>query len=200
MLVTSIDTHTNTYTAGQPYSMPWSFLQCEHNALLVNASFDGKNLTVSAMQSIHLDRKPTTLVHKESWISWSTQLIPICLSTCHINRLKSWWNVRALQVFYDDKPALAKSARPDIFCVPPAQRFCSTGKLSQDTLNTDRSEDTCGGRSGNRGEITRHPGESGSVYGVSTFVDDYARWGSKLKGMALSETERQKTTRYFDAW
>lgn len=38
------------------------------------------------------------------------------------------------------------------------------------------------GRCGQRGELTRHPGEAGSMYGISTFVDEYATWGTQFLG------------------
>ena len=50
---------------------------------------------------------------------------------------------------------------------------------------------------GNRGEITRNPREAGNPYGVSVFVDEYAKWGTKLEGMPLTESVRKAQTKYF---
>jgi hypothetical protein len=55
------------------------------------------------------------------------------------------------------------------------------------------------GRCGSRGELVRRPGEQGSVYGMSTFVDTYGRWGSQLAGCTLAENRAAKCTRLFDA-
>jgi len=111
------------------------------------------------------------------------------------NSIKCDWRTTT-QIFYDEKPAQAR-ARGE--AVPSAHLPCSSGKLQRDSYTTGKNESASSGRGGQRGELTRHPGEAGNVYGMSTFVDDYAQWGSKLRGVRLSHTERLKTTRYFDA-
>ena len=50
---------------------------------------------------------------------------------------------------------------------------------------------------GGRGEITRRPGESGNVYGVSVFVDEYAKWGTACAGRTLGDTVSSKMTKHF---
>jgi hypothetical protein len=42
------------------------------------------------------------------------------------------------------------------------------------------------GGKGARGELTRRPGEAGSPYGVSVFVDEYAQWGRKLPAAGMT--------------
>lgn len=55
------------------------------------------------------------------------------------------------------------------------------------------------GRSGLRGELTRHPGEAGSMYGVSTFVDEYATWGAQLLGKTRGDVDAKRLTQHFNA-
>lgn len=101
------------------------------------------------------------------------------------------------QDFYSERPARATAAAPGAYTRVTTRQ--SAGRLAADTFTTGKPEDTFAGRAGRRGELTRHPAESGSVYGVSTFVDDYARWGTKLAGKTLGETVTKRTTRHFDA-
>lgn len=105
---------------------------------------------------------------------------------------------RAVQLFYEDKPAADRAARPELTAAQKSS-FCSSGKLAHDVYTTGKLQDVFSGRSGCRGELVRHPAEAGNPYGVSTFVDDYAGWGTKLGGASLAETASKKTTRYFDA-
>jgi hypothetical protein len=102
-----------------------------------------------------------------------------------------------VQDFFEKRPAqaLAHNAPYYTHAVLPQ----SSGKLHRDTHTLGKAEDQFAGRGGRRGELVRHPGDAGSVYGVSTFVDDYARWGTKLAGVPLGETVAKATTRYFDA-
>lgn len=76
---------------------------------------------------------------------------------------------------------------------------CSAGKLYKDSYTMDKSPTVPSGRCGLRGELTRHPGESGSVYGVSTFVDEYATWGRQLHGKKRGDVEAKKLTQHFRA-
>lgn len=39
-------------------------------------------------------------------------------------------------------------------------------------------QDVPRGRCGTRGELIRHPEESGNAYGDSTWVDEFAQWGT----------------------
>jgi hypothetical protein len=39
--------------------------------------------------------------------------------------------------------------------------------------------------------------QSGNPYGVSVFVDEYATWGTALKGRPLTETVNRKMTAYW---
>ena len=105
--------------------------------------------------------------------------------------------LECLQDFYEHRPAKALSDSPMEFARSAKQQ--STGKLYRDTHTIGKTEDGYAGRAGRRGELVRHPGEAGSVYGVSTFVDDYARWGTKLQGLEYGQLAAQATTRYFDA-
>lgn len=102
-----------------------------------------------------------------------------------------------LQDFYEHRRDAALRADPHAYSREAKQQ--STGKLHRDTHTSGKSEDRFAGRAGRRGELVRHPGEAGSVYGVSTFVDEYARWGTKLQGMTYGDSAAQATTRYFDA-
>lgn len=52
------------------------------------------------------------------------------------------------------------------------------GSLHKDSFTEDVVSRPISGRGGARGEFTRWPGESGSKYCVSVFVDEYAKWGS----------------------
>lgn len=98
---------------------------------------------------------------------------------------------------YTRQPAAARAANPDAFTTMRTQQ--SSGKLYRDAHTTERTCDAFAGRSGCRGELVRRPAEAGSVYGVSTFVDDYAAWGRKLQGQRLAETVDKRCTRHFDA-
>lgn len=53
------------------------------------------------------------------------------------------------------------------------------------------------GSKGSRGEMTRNPREAGNPYGISVYVDEYAKWQTKLSGMPLSESVRRQQTKYF---
>jgi hypothetical protein len=102
-----------------------------------------------------------------------------------------------MQDFYTNKPAQAMAESAGKFERVVMQQ--SAGKLYRDVHTTGKAEDKFAGRAGRRGELVRHPGESGSVYGISTFVDDYAGWATKLDGVTLGETVHSRATRYFDA-
>ena len=102
-----------------------------------------------------------------------------------------------MQDYYTHRPAQAMAKAPDAYTRVVTKQ--SAGKLAADAYTTGKQEDAFAGRAGRRGELTRHPAESGSVYGMSTFVDDYARWGTKLVGQQLGNTIAKRTTRHFDA-
>ena len=73
------------------------------------------------------------------------------------------------------------------------RELTSAQHVTEGATNTD----SLGGK-GNRGAITRRPGESGNPYGVNVFVDEYAQWGQKLSGKyTLGETVARKQTAYF---
>lgn len=100
------------------------------------------------------------------------------------------------QFFYDKKPEEATTRSPEYFA--PLDKTHNLQKtLHKDTWEEEKHDNDVGGRSGNRGEMTRRPGESGNPYGVSTWVDEYSQWGEKLKGMSLTETVQKKQTKYF---
>eukprot|EP01023_Acetabularia_acetabulum_P035122 TRINITY_DN33102_c0_g2_i1.p4 TRINITY_DN33102_c0_g2~~TRINITY_DN33102_c0_g2_i1.p4 ORF type:complete len:136 (-),score=18.68 TRINITY_DN33102_c0_g2_i1:329-736(-) len=73
----------------------------------------------------------------------------------------------------------------------------SKGTIRKDIWDCKEVSGNLSGRAGTMGEISRHPGESGSVYGVSVFVDEYSKWGSKLQGHNLQETVGRMQTQYF---
>ena len=102
-----------------------------------------------------------------------------------------------LQDTYTIQPAAARMAHPDAYATTRTPQ--SSGKLYRDAHTCERTCDTFAGRSGYRGELVRRPAEAGSVYGVSTFVDDYSSWGRKLQGQRLADTVAKRCTRHFDA-
>lgn len=101
-----------------------------------------------------------------------------------------------MQHFYSKVPAEAMKARPEDF-QQGYDRHCSAGQLYWDSNTMEKAAAVPSGRCGHRGELTRHPGESGSVYGVSTFVDEYATWGSQLLGEKRGDVEAKKQTLHF---
>ena len=104
-----------------------------------------------------------------------------------------------LQHFYVDMVAKAKAeAAPGAFTRHAAK--ISAGTLYRDAHTLERSPHTVsGGRSGARGEITRHPGNSGSVYGMSVWADEYCKWGTQLEGMKRGDTVTKRCTTYLNA-
>ena len=54
------------------------------------------------------------------------------------------------------------------------RRFCSAGTLHSQSWEAESQHSKVGGSSGARGPFTRNPAESGSTYGMSVFVDEYA--------------------------
>ena len=92
----------------------------------------------------------------------------------------------------------ASASKPAGYFAPPAKTHFSdstTVKAIYDTSHLSASEPT--GSKGTRGEITRNPREAGNPYGVSVFVDEYARWQTKLAGMPLTESVGRAQTKYF---
>mmetsp|Transcript_37553 Transcript_37553/g.83620 ORF Transcript_37553/g.83620 Transcript_37553/m.83620 type:complete len:219 (-) Transcript_37553:362-1018(-) len=99
------------------------------------------------------------------------------------------------QHFFDKLPEMATTSRPGYYTSPDRTHF------KQGTIGKVQSDDsvattTVGGK-GARGEITRNPKESGNVYGVSVFVDEYAKWQTHLSGVPLNETVKRMQTKYF---
>eukprot|EP00877_Chromochloris_zofingiensis_P004378 jgi/Chrzof1/13941/Cz08g18190.t1 len=78
--------------------------------------------------------------------------------------------------FADDVNA-AQTANPDYFAGADKSHHLK-GSLHKDSFTEDVVSRPISGRGGARGEFTRWPGESGSKYCVSVFVDEYAKWGS----------------------
>lgn len=104
-----------------------------------------------------------------------------------------------LQHFYVDMVAKAKAeADPGAFKRNSAK--ISAGTLYRDAHTVERSPHAAsGGHAGARGEITRHPGNSGSVYGMSVWADEYCKWGTKLEGMKRGDTISKRCTQYLNA-
>lgn len=105
------------------------------------------------------------------------------------------------EFFYETKPARARALRgPEYFTMPVnpsrAGRIAAAAHAREST-STTMSTYASAGRSGSRGEMTRNPGEAGSVYGVSVFSDEYSKWGSALRGKPLGETISNMQTKYF---
>ncbi|GLC35629.1 hypothetical protein PLESTB_000186500 [Pleodorina starrii] len=97
---------------------------------------------------------------------------------------------------YETKPQEAIAANPDTFRSGPSPHGLTDG-LTKSIRGEPTDQPNVVGGKGSRGEITRRPGESGSVYGVSVFVDEYSKWGTALKGVPLDETASKKQTKYF---
>lgn len=102
-----------------------------------------------------------------------------------------------MQAFYEDQPAHARSQNPHAYTTKLQPR--SAGKLYRDSYTFDISNSGPAGRCGSRGELVRRPAESGSVYGMSIFVDEYARCGSNLAGCKLVDNKAAKCTQQFEA-
>jgi hypothetical protein len=102
-----------------------------------------------------------------------------------------------LQYFYTDMVKKAKADSPETYKRQPA--YTSAGKLFRDAHTFNRSPQEPTGHAGARGEITRHPGLSGSVYGMSVWADEYCKWGTKLKGWKREDSAAKKCTTYLDA-
>ncbi|KAG2500636.1 hypothetical protein HYH03_001403 [Edaphochlamys debaryana] len=102
------------------------------------------------------------------------------------------------KAMYEDKPISDKTAHPERFQNEVPSKFGKTDFCMKQLTGepSDQPPSAAGGK-GNRGEITRRPGESGNPYGVSVFVDEYATWGTAIKGMPLTETVDRKQTKYF---
>ncbi|KXZ41672.1 hypothetical protein GPECTOR_326g46 [Gonium pectorale] len=99
---------------------------------------------------------------------------------------------------YETRPAAARTARPDAFPPSPQRsQFGITNAMTKSIRGEPSDQANVAGGKGSRGEMTRRPGESGNVYGVSVFADEYAKWGSALQGMPLEETAARKQTKYF---
>lgn len=101
------------------------------------------------------------------------------------------------QHFYDKKPELDKTTKDPAYFAPLDRTHHLDNIVYKDSYETVKHDNDINGRAGNRGELTRRPGESGNPYGVSTWVDEYAKWGDKIKGMSLSETRQKMQTKYF---
>lgn len=102
------------------------------------------------------------------------------------------------QAVYDRLPKEATLRDPGQFSGRDTT-FARTGALEQEARAVPTLCDSgahAGGK-GARGELTRRPGEAGNVYGVSVFVDEYAKWGSALKGMPLAESTAKMQSKYF---
>lgn len=93
------------------------------------------------------------------------------------------------------------SRPPGYFAEAPDRSHFSKSSVIRDTYDkTYRHPSTeMAARGGARGEITRRPLEDGSVYGVSVFVDEYAKWGKVLpeRNMSLGESVSRQQTKYF---
>lgn len=108
--------------------------------------------------------------------------------------------------FYNKLPAAdlttaGTGTKAENYFEPMDRTHFAKSTLRKDTYDTTRrqpTEDVAAGK-GSRGEISRNPNESGNVYGVSVFVDEYAKWGTVLpeKNMSLSESVSKKTSKYF---
>lgn len=59
---------------------------------------------------------------------------------------------------------------------------CTSGKLARDTFDTSKRPLESRGKAGVRGQLTRTPHESGSLYGLSVYVDKYALWADRFQG------------------
>ncbi|GFR47520.1 hypothetical protein Agub_g9238 [Astrephomene gubernaculifera] len=100
------------------------------------------------------------------------------------------------QDLYQTKPQEAIAANPETFRTEKSPYGLTNGMTKAIRGEQSDQLNVAGGK-GARGEISRRPGESGNVYGVSVFVDEYAKWGTALKGVPLEETEAKKQTKYF---
>ncbi|GMH40734.1 hypothetical protein BSKO_08638 [Bryopsis sp. KO-2023] len=79
-------------------------------------------------------------------------------------------------------PKLAKESNPLMYPPVDRSRFMQ-GSLRRDLLDHQRTgREIPRGKCGTRGELVRHPEESGNVYGNSTWVDEFALWGTSRKG------------------
>ncbi|GIL75255.1 hypothetical protein Vretimale_7914 [Volvox reticuliferus] len=97
---------------------------------------------------------------------------------------------------FEIKPQEAIASNPDMFQTTNSSHGL-TDALTKSIRGEASDQSNVVGGKGARGEITRRPGESGNVYGVSVFVDEYAKWGTALKGMPLDETVSKKQSKYF---
>lgn len=102
-----------------------------------------------------------------------------------------------MQHFYEDKVTKAKTDSPDAFTMNKPK--ISAGALYRDAHTFERSPQVPSGRAGARGEITRHPGLSGSVYGMSVWVDEYSKWETKQDGWKREDSSTKRCTSYLNA-
>lgn len=102
------------------------------------------------------------------------------------------------QHFYVEQPAMAKASppagRPDYFAPPkPKERPA----VPEHAVPEKTIAGPTNARSGARGEMSRHPGEAGSVYGVSVWADEYGKWGTKLQGQTRAQAQAHIHQRLF---
>lgn len=102
-----------------------------------------------------------------------------------------------LQHFYVDMVKKAKADSPGVFTRTATKQ--AAGTLYRDVHTFDRSPNVASGHAGARGEITRHPGNSGSVYGMSVWADEYCKWGNKLEGWKREDSSAKRCTTYLNA-
>jgi len=113
-------------------------------------------------------------------------------SPAHNRHLKTTY-----QVFLEDLPKAASIASPAYFSQTDRSHYIKNS-LAKDSLDpTHLGTSEMAGSKGTRGEITRNPKEAGNPYGVSVYVDEYAKWQAKLAGMPLHESVRRAQTKYF---
>eukprot|EP00199_Chlamydomonas_sp_CCMP681_P006215 CAMPEP_0119108836 /NCGR_PEP_ID=MMETSP1180-20130426/15706_1 /TAXON_ID=3052 ORGANISM="Chlamydomonas cf sp, Strain CCMP681" /NCGR_SAMPLE_ID=MMETSP1180 /ASSEMBLY_ACC=CAM_ASM_000741 /LENGTH=214 /DNA_ID=CAMNT_0007094499 /DNA_START=141 /DNA_END=785 /DNA_ORIENTATION=+ len=103
--------------------------------------------------------------------------------------------------FYSVLPHQARTTRPDMFSQTVDKTHFAKGTLTRELKSSKHIDDTIAdtslGGKGGRGEVTRNPAEAGNPYGVSVFVDEYSKWGTKIAGMTYGETVSRKMTSYF---
>uniref|UniRef100_A0A7S0VC28 Uncharacterized protein n=1 Tax=Polytomella parva TaxID=51329 RepID=A0A7S0VC28_9CHLO len=81
------------------------------------------------------------------------------------------------QHLLEDAPETARSKNPELYQSLDTTNF-KKQVFRNENFHSNIADATKAGK-GHRGEFTRSPAESGSVYGVSTFFDEYSTWGNK---------------------
>jgi len=97
------------------------------------------------------------------------------------------------QHYFETLPTQKREEQPEHFQTD--KRFAHTATINRELKSAqDPPAENVNRR---RGELTRNPRESGNPYGVSVFVDEYAKWGTQLLGRTRKECEDKACTKHF---